>query len=355
MDIKILTNGKLPVVLFTSEAYAKLLAFYNTTWAKTYEFMYIGEVDYNKEENIYVMSNVELIPQMKNSMAYCETDDDKYPIWLQEKYPIKYRKYIRFHGHSHVNMGTSPSGTDNQAIFKMMDYVDDFFIQFIMNLKKEYTLNIYNKELNLIYNNVEYKILTEQGYIVDPKTFSIATNIETATFTPYKDNIIIGENLYLNIKNFDVITEDNYIKVVKGKSLTQNKEKLEQLTKEAEQTAKDLKIPFPTSTYNYTSSKSYVKRINDYYDEDDYNPYFKGYNNYHTYNICEDCPNKDPKYCQTKCNCYTCNSVDTYGTKEQCNACVHNPIKKILSLQQRKEDKEKAEKEKKEKEKKKKK
>lgn len=350
MDIKILENGKLPIVLFTSKAYLKLLALYNTTWAKTYEFMYIGEIEHIKEHNTYVLKNVELIPQVKNSSAYCESDDDKYPIWLQEKYPIKDRKYVRFHGHSHVNMATGPSGTDTQAIYKMMQYVDDFFIQFIMNLKKDYTLNIYNKELNLIYNNVTYNIITEQGYLVDPKTYNIVTNIENAIAIPEKDNIKIGDNLFLNLKNFDIITNDGYIKVIKGKSITPNKDVLELLTKEAEQTAKDLEIKFPTyNSYSYVSSytkKTNLKDLNDYYDEDDY---YHGYSGYKAYNICEDCPNKDPKYCQTKCKCYTCPSVETYGTKQQCDACSKNPIGQLLALEQSKEDKIKEEKAKKEK------
>lgn len=142
-----------PRLIYTSLAYSKMLDLMSSNHASTKEFQFMGTV--KKENNDYIIEDILLVPNEKCSATYCETDDAKYPEWLNKTFPeAKDRKKLRLHGHSHVNMQTNPSGTDEQQIMKLIDMVDDYFIQLIINHKQENTVNIYNKEQNLIYTNV---------------------------------------------------------------------------------------------------------------------------------------------------------------------------------------------------------
>ena len=73
----------------------------------------------------------------------------------------------RFHGHSHVNMATGPSGVDEQFYQDLLTQVNDFFIILVTNKKNENTIRFYDKENNIIYNNIEINILNEDGTLLD--------------------------------------------------------------------------------------------------------------------------------------------------------------------------------------------
>lgn len=145
-----------PKIIYSSKAFARMITFINTTHAKTKEFMFLGLV--SKEGYNYVVSDFMLVPQHKCSQVYCESDDDRYPEWLAKTIDIKDRKLIRLHGHHHVNMGTKPSGTDDQQIEDLCKNVSDYYIQLIINNKLENTVNIWDKKQHLIFEDVDQYI-----------------------------------------------------------------------------------------------------------------------------------------------------------------------------------------------------
>lgn len=157
MEIKLMSNSNLtPYITFSELAYYKMLRLFKADVAASKEFMFIGTVE-KPNPNTYFITDIALIPQEANSGAFCETDDDRYPAWLHENYPtIEQKKTVRLNGHSHVNMAVEPSGVDNSNIEKMMQYVDDFFIQLIINRKQEIKINLWDKQNGIIFNNCEY-------------------------------------------------------------------------------------------------------------------------------------------------------------------------------------------------------
>lgn len=324
MNIKVLNKNIQPIILFTTKAYSELRSMYTTTESKTYEFMYIGEVEHIN--NVYAIKHVRLIPQCQISMTHCETDDDKYPIWLQEQYNVKDRKLIRFHGHSHVNMGTTPSGDDDNAIMKMMNYVSDFFIQFIMNQKEDYTLNLYDKQNNLIYENLNFKLITEQGHILSLDGEIAINPSSEIKLVLNKDNnkLLLREGIYLNLTTFETTIEDNYIEMSINKKPKLKIEQMEKFKKVVEKDIKKLNIKFPTTTYKY--DYNYNGYYNGYYNS----PYYKKDYKKTTkdeFNPCLNCKYEKTDFCKKECTCADCVSTLKNIDESDCKNCTFNKEK----------------------------
>lgn len=203
-----------PKLIYTTQAFKTLIAMMNTTHAKTKEFLFLGLV--HKEKNDYIVEDFLLVPQQKCSTAYCETDDEAYPQWLAENVPLEQRSLIRLHGHSHVNMGTTPSGTDDTQIKELCNNVSDFFIQLIVNHNMVNTINIWDKTNKIIYNNLEQYI--EINGILIKLTSKAAINIPQLKIPDgdykVKDGCItfLRSNIKLDIINgFTYIYDNNII------------------------------------------------------------------------------------------------------------------------------------------------
>ena len=123
--------------------------------------------------------------------------------------PTEQRNTMRYHGHSHVNMGTSPSGTDTtfqkdiigrlngdgftpEERERMMEELGDsaFYIFMIWNKRREHYARIFD-----LYNNIEYG--TSEVDIVhdgeDPLADFIAdakSKVKQKTYSTYAGNYV---------------------------------------------------------------------------------------------------------------------------------------------------------------------
>ena len=249
-------ESKKPIIIFTSKAYAELVSMHKTNYSKSLEFMYIGEV--LKNENNYIIKHFNIVPQCKNSGAYCETDDDKYAIWLQQTYDVKDRDKIRLHGHSHVNMATSPSGTDDSNVLNMMSFVDDYFIQLISNNKLVTTINLYDKQSMLIYKNLELLILLENGVLIDNKGKIIDGLKESINDYKHKytdKKIIFDTGIYYEWKTKKLIVEDSYMTVYVNENIANTKDMSKEYQKDLEEKAEAMIYTQPG--FSYLNSKGY--------------------------------------------------------------------------------------------------
>ena len=230
-----------PKLIYTTKAYRTLLAMMATTHAKTKEFMFLGFVEQSGKD--YIVEDFFLVPQHMCSGAYCETSD-RYDTWINEAVPLDKRRLIRLHGHSHVNMPTSPSGTDDNQIKELCVNVSNYFIQLIINHNMNNTVNIWDKTNNLIYSNIEQYIKINNSLIkvtnktspVFPK-FNItdgayrikngmlllplegnnyaAYDFENHSFMLYDHELIITSK---SITCFDKEKHDNYIKTLEAQT-----------------------------------------------------------------------------------------------------------------------------------------
>lgn len=69
---------------------------------------------------------------------------------------------MKFWGHSHINMGVSPSGQDDIQIRELCKNSEDFFIRGIFNKKGDFRIDIYDIENKMITRDARVEIVSER-------------------------------------------------------------------------------------------------------------------------------------------------------------------------------------------------
>lgn len=108
------------------------------------------------KKGVYIIKDILMYPQYVTGVTV-QTDDIEYGNWLHKEITDDQINHLRFHGHSHVNMGTSPSGTDTNWYDQILQGLDndDFYIFMILNKREEYFLEIYDLIDNVIYEKTD--------------------------------------------------------------------------------------------------------------------------------------------------------------------------------------------------------
>ena len=139
-------------VCFENEAFKKMKALISTC---DKEIGWYGIVKRTSERK-FVVKDILMFPQTVTGSTV-QTDDEEFISWesglSDEEFTGK-----TFYGHSHVNMGVSPSGTDLEFQDNLLQNVTDFYIFGIFNKKNDHWLNIYDVKNNILYENkdIEY-------------------------------------------------------------------------------------------------------------------------------------------------------------------------------------------------------
>lgn len=154
-------------VFFTNEAWQKMQALIKgfdkeVAW---HGLAYRGEE--GKDE--YFITDILVYPQEVTG-ATVNTDQEKYQMWLMNHDDDVFNN-IRMQGHSHVNMGVTPSGVDNSLYERILEQLDDgmFYIFLIYNKKGDKTFKIYDLAKNILFEtgDVTVKILDDDAESVD--------------------------------------------------------------------------------------------------------------------------------------------------------------------------------------------
>lgn len=202
-----------PTVLLTSAAYVKMTYLIHHS---NKELAWHGTV--SKVGTNYLIEDIFVYPQTVTSTTV-DSDEVKYPQWCMRLADNVINK-LRFQGHSHVNMGVSPSGRDttNWKNFLNLLRDDEFYIFCIGNKKGEYYWNIYDNAINVMFENkdITWTVIDEQGnniidwtkdqlstYIVEEKTLLKASDIpshEGPRYSAYYDGVRTASPKYSDIK-----------------------------------------------------------------------------------------------------------------------------------------------------------
>lgn len=137
-----------PTVYLTSEAYIQI----NLLVAQSSnELAWHGVVE--KVNNDYLISRILVYPQTVTGVTV-DANEEEYAKWLMTLNDDVIN-HLRFQGHSHVNMATSPSGRDTGNWQKFLNILkkDEFYIFCIANKKGEFYWNIFDIEKNIIFEN----------------------------------------------------------------------------------------------------------------------------------------------------------------------------------------------------------
>ena len=107
-----------------------------------------------------------IVPPHTVTSTTVTSDIAKYTEWINELDDATFSA-LRFHGHSHVNMGVTPSGTDSTyrkdvvtQLPKPKHNQDVFYMFMIINKKHEWSAEIYDLTNNALYSTADIDIYT---------------------------------------------------------------------------------------------------------------------------------------------------------------------------------------------------
>ena len=142
-------------------------------------------------EDGYLIRDIYVYPQVVSG-ATVNTDQEKYQTWLYE-FDDEIFNNMKMQGHSHVNMGVTPSSVDDAFYEEILEMVepDSFYIFMIWNKKWEKTIKIYDLGKNILFDtkDVEVYVLTgEYGLeeFLDSAKEAVTTRTYQAPATTYQ-------------------------------------------------------------------------------------------------------------------------------------------------------------------------
>lgn len=154
---------KKPTVFVLASAYIKMMSLIK---GSNKELAWYGIA--TRVNNNYFIEDILVYPQTVTT-ATVDADEEKCAKWFMEL-PDDVINNLKFQGHSHVGMAASPSGrdTNNWLQFANLLKPTEFMILCIGNNKGDFYWNIYDKAINVYFENKDITMV-----IVDDKGNSI--------------------------------------------------------------------------------------------------------------------------------------------------------------------------------------
>jgi hypothetical protein len=155
-----LEQPEAPVVYFTAETMSKVRYLVQQCDDEAAWFGVVEEVN----DNDFLVTQI-FVPDQTVTGASVDIDGDAIAKMVHQHDIDSY--FLRYHGHSHVNMAVEPSGTDQAHI---LDYLEnyDWFIRSITNKKGDMRVDVFDKRVGYAFQNVTYGIWellqTEEWY-----------------------------------------------------------------------------------------------------------------------------------------------------------------------------------------------
>ena len=198
-------NDSEAVVWLTAEAYRKTLALVT---GFSDEVGWHG-VASRMGDNEFVIEDILVYPQEVTGSTV-NTDQKGYTEWL---YGLEDDIFdsIRMQGHSHVNMGVSPSGVDNKHRQQILDQLepDMFYIFMVWNKSLAIHALVYDMERNILYEDKEVDVrllndedmdefLSDAKEKVKKKAARVVKKVKvnTAVSDDYYDSLCDPDNPY---------------------------------------------------------------------------------------------------------------------------------------------------------------
>lgn len=185
----------------------------------------------------YIIEDIIVYPQKVTGVTV-EQDEDRM-FEFEMSLTTEQVNHKRFHGHSHVNMGTGPSGVDESFYQDLLSQVTDYFIITITNKRNEYTTRFYDVANNILYTDVPIQLIQNDGSLYldwyetnkeqvkehtyqaqttkptfpinksKPKT-PIKTNQKQTSFFDYEDEEDYWDDYFWDPNLYDYITPEAY-------------------------------------------------------------------------------------------------------------------------------------------------
>lgn len=153
-----------PTVFVSATAYIKMTTLINSSDKELAWYGVATRVNKN-----YFIADILVYPQTVTA-ATVDADEEKCAKWFMEL-PDDVINNLKFQGHSHVTMTASPSGRDTSNWQKFVNLLkpDEFYIFCIGNKRNEFYWNIYDKSINVFFENRDITMV-----VVDDKGNSLS-------------------------------------------------------------------------------------------------------------------------------------------------------------------------------------
>lgn len=205
------TKGKAKLD-FSEEAWVKmqmLVQEYGT------EIAWHGVAHRNGDAEYYI-SDILVYPQTVTGTKV-DMDVDRYSEWLMDNCDDERFDHIYMQGHSHVNMGVTPSGTDlkHQEIILNQLSDDMFYIFLIWNKKGDKYIRIFDKAINTVFSteDVEIEIFDGEYFLNEfaDESQEMCRNrvIQTQQYT-YADSLRKSDENYYCYYNYEDYEDEDY-------------------------------------------------------------------------------------------------------------------------------------------------
>lgn len=170
-------DNRCSVLEFTPKAWIKMRALVDSF---TGEVQWHGTVE-RRSDNTFVVKDILVFPH-ETTATTVVSGQEEYEKWLNELDDETFNS-CRFHGHSHVNMGVSPSSVDMAYRHELVDHMgvpspdtDLFYIFLITNKKGDISVEIYDLTMNALYSTQEVVIRVPIG---DDEMYSFIKRAKT--------------------------------------------------------------------------------------------------------------------------------------------------------------------------------
>lgn len=155
-----------------------ILYFTETAWMKMQyliavfgsECAWHGVVErHGEDKSEFIVKDILVYPQQVTG-ATVTTDQKEYEDWMKALDDDTFNA-LKFHGHSHVNMGVTPSSVDNEHQRGIVSQLNDsqFYIFGIFNKSGNRWLKIFDMKRNIAFekDDIEVKILMDGSRCFD--------------------------------------------------------------------------------------------------------------------------------------------------------------------------------------------
>ena len=113
-----------------------------------------------EENDEYLISDIVVYPQEVTATTVDMAEPEEMAKWRLENIEDERLDHLYMHGHSHVRMGTTPSGTDlshqREVLAQMAD--DGFYIFMIYNKQLGRTIRIYDMKKNIHFEDKDIHV-----------------------------------------------------------------------------------------------------------------------------------------------------------------------------------------------------
>ena len=199
-----------PKIYMTADAYAKMRALVDKM---SKEVGWYGTVKQMPGlESTYLIDDIIVYPQKVTGVT-CEQDEEKI-FEFEMGLTTDQVNHKRFQGHSHVNMGVTPSGVDEQFYQDLLTQVTDYFIIMVTKKRNDYTIRFYDMEHNILYSDMSFEVILEDGTVLSTwydtvkdeveEPIPVATTVSTyhgSVFDKFVDEDIYNyHNGYMTVK-----------------------------------------------------------------------------------------------------------------------------------------------------------